>query len=474
LTGIAVVLGATWSASAQRAAPIEAVPPAVPTTQEAPDLPKKKAHFVSKATGVRNETEPPRYAKPLSNLGLPGTEDLDWFIFGLEHRTRFEYRSDFVRRSFVDDDKILLRSRGYIGIKDILDPLRFGFEFMDSRSFNSRLPDLTRDTNENDILQAFVELYFENAVGPGDPLRFQVGRFSIDFVDRQFIGRNRWRNTLNAFDGLRLVLGDAQSDWEFEAWAARPVEIDLRRLDGSNDERVVYAMSGQWRKWSDIVTIEPWYVIADYDRKGDVPNDATVHTLGLRLFGPIGDTGFDYDTDTAFQFGEVAERDHGAFMTWAELGYTFDHDWTPRLSGSILYGSGEGDPDDEVSQRWFRVADPTSPISESVQFTRQNIISPKVRLRFEPLDGLALAFGHGAYWLASDNDAWAVPGLGDPSGNSGTFIGQESEINASYKISERAKIKVGYIHFYPGSFATNVGIEDDGDLLYIATTLSLQ
>ncbi len=432
-----------------------------------------KKHFRSKAAGVSNETEPPRYAKPLSELGLDSTEDLDWLIFGLKHRTRFEMRDDFTRRSFEDDRKFLLRSQGYLGIQNILDPFRFGIEFMDSRSFNSPLPDLSRDTNENDFLQAFAELHFADALGPDDPIRVQAGRFSIDFVDRKYIGRNRWRNTLNAFDGLRTVLGGEQSDWQFEAWAARPVEIRLRRMDGSDDERVVYAMSGQWRKWSDLVTVEPWYVVVDDDLKPRSDEDATVHTLGLRLFGPIGDSGFDYDTDTAFQFGDVGDRQHRAFATYAELGYTFEHDWSPRLSASIRYGSGDHDPADDSSGRWFRAADPTSPVSVSVQYNWQNIIKPGIGLQFEPIENLEFSFGHGLYWLASDNDRWPTPRLSDPTGESGRFIGQESEVSAEWQVSDRIELEVGYVHFYPGSFARRVGIDDDGDLFFVQTTISL-
>jgi hypothetical protein len=461
------------AANGQTSAPADTESPPALTADERTESAAAERHFTSKAAGVRKETEPPGYARPLSDLGLESMEDLDWLVFGLKHRTRFEYRDDFSRGNFLDDRKFLLRTQAYLGIKDILDPFRFGVEFMDSRSFNSSLPDLSRDTNENDILQAFVELHFADALGPGDPFRLQVGRFSIDFVDRKYIGRNRWRNTMNAFDGIRLVLGQSQSDWQFEAWAARAVEIRLRQMDGPDDESVIYAMSGQWREWSDIATIEPWYVIVDDDFKDAADEDATVHTLGLRFFGPIGESGFDYDTNTAFQFGEVGDRDHCAFATYAELGYTFDMDWSPRVSCSIRYGSGDRDLTDGSSQRWYRAADPTSPISESVQYTWQNIVTPKLRIEFEPVDGFEFSLAHGAYWLASENDIWPTPDLGDPTGQSGSFIGQESEVTAGLTISEHLELEFGYIHFYPGSFATRVGVEDDGDLFYVQATLSL-
>jgi hypothetical protein len=442
-----------------------------PTSQEKEP---KAAPFRTKAWGARLETDPPGYVKPLSESGIPGLEKLDWLDFGLEHRTRFELRDDNYRRPVFDnDEQFLLRTRGYIGIRKILDPFRFGFEFEDARQFGSDFPESDREVDENDILQLFGELYFKDLLGSDQPLRFQVGRLSFDSVDRKLIGRNRFRNTTNAFDGFRLRLGQPDSDWQLDFFAVMPVERRLRQPDRSDEERWFYGLTGAWRTWSDIITLEPYYYILDEDRKDRDRADREIHTIGLHGFGPIARTAFDYDFNTAFQFGDDGDRKHRAFAAYSELGYTFKHDWKPRLSLSGTYASGDRDPRDGTSERFDRLFAPNHFRSTSDLFTWQNIISPKLRLELQPSKKLRCDASYGGYWLASDNDAWVVPGRRDPTGHSGDFVGQELELRFRYRIDKRIELETGYSHFIPGGFAENTGPADDYDSFYVQLTVQL-
>ncbi|UCE62404.1 MAG: alginate export family protein, partial [Phycisphaerales bacterium] len=142
----------------------------------------------------------------------------------------------------------------------------------------------------------------------------------------------------------------------------------------------------------------------------------------------IGGTQFDYDFDTAFQFGDDGERRQRAFAVYGEVGYTFQHTWRPRLSASFTYASGDRDPDDGLSERFDRLFQATHCPSTSDLFSWQNIISPKIRLTLHPTSKLRLDTSYGAYWLASDNDAWVIPARRDPSGDSGNLVGQEVEV----------------------------------------------
>lgn len=432
---------------------------------------EKAAPYKSKAWGARLETEPPGYVTTLDKFGIAGLEDLDWLEFGLVHRTRFEYRSDYRRPNLEDDEQFLLRTRVYVGIREILDPLRFGIEFQDSRQFYSDFPERTRDVNEADFLQAFGELYFKDALGEGYPVQFRAGRMTLDYVDRRLLARNRWRNTTNAFDGFRLRLGQPGSDWQFDFFAVQPVERRLTSRDHSDEERWFYGLVGAWRPWSRFITLEPYYFILDEDRKDHERPDREIHTLGLHVFGPIGSTGFDYDLDTAFQFGEDGERRQRAFALYGEVGYTFEHGWKPRLSVSTTYASGDRDPDDALSERVDRLFQATHSASTSDLFGWQNVISPKLRLTLRPVAKLRIDTSYGAYWLASDSDAWVIPGRRDPNGDSNDFVGQELELRVRYKINPRVELEAGYSHFFPGPFFENTGPADDADLFYVQTTL---
>lgn len=439
-----------------------------------PAEPKKPAPYASKGWSVRNETEPPSYVKPLSEYGFPGCEDFKWLDFGLEHRTRFEHRNDDYRRATLqEDDQFLLRSRAYFGVHDIIDPFRFGVEFQDARQFNSDFPENTSDVDEADFLQAFGELYFKDALGEGYPLSLRAGRMTLEYMDRHQIGRNRWRNTVTSFDGFRLRLGQPTSDWQFDFFAAQPVEIRMRQPDRTDEERWVYGLVGSWRKWQQYITLEPYYFILDEDWKNRAVADREIHTLGLRGFGPIGQTGFDYDFDAAWQFGKSGQLDQRAFAAMGELGYSFEHPWKPRLSVWTMYSSGDRDPKDGLSERYARLFDPGHPYSMTDLFTWQNIISPKIRLELKPTDKLRFDTSYGGYWLASDNDAWVVPKRVDVTGRSGDFVGQEIDARLRYQIDPRVEIEVGYSHFMPGPFVENTGPADDSDFFYVQTTLHL-
>ncbi len=105
-------------------------------------------HYVErKSYGTQKETDPPRYVKQANKTWLKDYDafsDVDWLDVGFEYRARFEHRdNDFRRNTENIDEPLLLRSRAYLGVKNILDPLRFAVEIQDSRrnlSDYSRFP----------------------------------------------------------------------------------------------------------------------------------------------------------------------------------------------------------------------------------------------------------------------------------------------------------------------------------------------
>lgn len=479
-----LLLVACLSGAADDAPPPE--PPAAttqPTTVPAEPIapapaaaPKFPAHFRSKANGARPEPDPPEYVRPMSehgrNYGIDAFNELDWLDFGLEHRTRFELRDDDYRQpELVRDEQFLMRTRAYLGVREIIDPFRFAIEFQDSRQFASQFPESNRDVDENDILQAFGELYFKDALGPGHPLSLRVGRMTLESVDRKIVARNRWRNTTNAFDGFRIQLGQPSADWQFDFFAVMPVERRLRQPDRSDEEQWLYGLVGSWRRWSEIVTLEPYYFILDQDSKDPDTLDLEIHTMGLHAFGPIGKTRFDYDLDVAFQFGDNGPGSQCAFAGYGELGYTFDHKWKPRLSFATTYATGDRDPDDADNERFNRIFGANHYRSTLDLFTWQNVISPKLRIELTPHEKLRLDASYGVYWLASDTDAWVVPNRRDPTGKSGDFVGHEFDVRARYQLNRNAELETGYAYFIPGDFVQNTGPADDSDFFYVQLTL---
>ena len=110
--------------------------------------------------GTIRDTDPPKYARNATEMGIDSLLKASWLDFGLDYRFRYEYRDNDLRRPMASLDQPLLhRTRAYIGIHDILDPFRVAFEIQDSRRENSQFARDNRDVNEFAITRLYGELY---------------------------------------------------------------------------------------------------------------------------------------------------------------------------------------------------------------------------------------------------------------------------------------------------------------------------
>lgn len=227
--------------------------------------------------GTQRESDPPKYVKQLNKTWLKDYDaltDVDWLDIGLDYRARYEHRdNDFRRAQEAIDDPILLRTRAYVAVKNILDPLRFTVEIEDARRNHSQYSRSfdTRDINLAEPIQAYAELYFkETPFGKDDlgnhrPVSIRLGRQAFEYTDRRLIARNEWRNTTNNFQGLRAIIGQQKNDFQIDFLALKPVQ----RLNNTLDELVhaqdFYGVIGDWRKWSQYVTLQPYYFLLKQD-----------------------------------------------------------------------------------------------------------------------------------------------------------------------------------------------------------------
>ena len=287
------------------------------------------------------ESDPPKYVRNLSKIGVDSLQDVNWLDVGLEHRTRYEYRENDFRRTPQEghDEPVLLRTRAYLGLRELLDPFRFAVEFQDSRSYNSNYTPDNRDVNEFEPIQAYGELFFKNGLGTGRPLSVRGGRMAFELVDRRLIANNEFRNTSNTFQGFRVKLGQQKNDWEVDLLALQPLERLKYEVDRPEEQQWLYGAVGSWRRWSDIITLQPYYLGFKRDSNNSkTGQDQNLHTTALRGYGVVGKTGWDYDLNVVYQFGRSNGRQQtSAWATAAELGYTFeDNPWKPRVSA--FYG----------------------------------------------------------------------------------------------------------------------------------------
>ena len=455
---------------------------------------KKNGYYKEAGSyGTKRLTTPPPYSRNLSKTGIASLKDVTWLDVGANFRFRYEYRDgDIRRKTALVDEPLLFKTRVYVGVKEILDPFRFAIEVQDSRRYNSHFATDVRDVNEFEIISGYGELYFKNALGEDDlgnarPFSFKFGRFNFEFLDRRLIGSNEWRNTTNTFQGFQTMLGEDKNDWQLDLLALQPLDRLKYDFDQVVDEQWFAAAIGHWRKWSDIITLEPYYL--QLRQTASANNgfvNKEIHATALRGYGWIGDSGFNYDFNGIYQFGTNGTQAHDAYGFTGEVGYTFEHEWKPRLSTSYGYASGDNNPNDNKDERFERFFGFARPWSADDYIVFENVIAPKVRLELEPSKKFRLDTGYSLFWLASDTDRFnnlnTVPesnGLNrDKTGKSGDFLGHSFDIRARYKVDPRVETTLGYSHFTTGDFVRNIqdksrgSHSDDTDFFYVEVTVN--
>ncbi|WMJ08197.1 alginate export family protein [Nitrosomonas sp. sh817] len=435
-------------------------------------------HRRSDSYATNPESDPPRYVRRLSDIGVDAFKDITWLDIGFEHRTRYEWRNNDLRRvEGGEDNPIFFRHRAWLGIRDILDPFRFAVEFQDSRVVNNKYVTTDQERNEYDLINAYGELNFKKALGADDrgndrPIRFRVGRMAYETTDRRFIARNEWRNTTNTFEGFRLNFGREANDWELDLFGYQPVRRAQTKFDMSNERLWFFGAIGHWRRWSDIITIQPYFM---GQKQNADPNgftaanrlDREIYMPGFRTYGKVGDL-FDFDVSYNHQFGYSGPLRQDAQGYTIEVGKTFNHPWKPRLTGFYGYASGDKDPNDGVDNRFDRFFGFARPWSADHYVVYENLKAPKIRMDLQPTQKLGFELTYGWYFLASKRDRMfdildgnisqtvRDPGFNrDRTGQSGDYAGHALEGRIRYQVSPRINTVLGYTHFTAEDFVKN-------------------
>ncbi|MBM4207773.1 MAG: alginate export family protein [Gammaproteobacteria bacterium] len=446
--------------------------------------------YYRKTLGYRVEplpSDPPQYARTLNRTQLEQFRDVDWLDVGLDFRTRYEYRENDYRSTPTgstsstdyrpDPDNLwLLRTRAYLSIHDILDPLRFAVEMEDARSYNGLYVRNESDVNEFDLIQGYAELYFKDLLGHNRPLSIRAGRQHLELLDRRLIGNNEFRNTTNNFEGFRVQLGKKQNDWHLDAFAFQPVERLKYDFDRPDEDTWIYGGVLSWRRWSDIITIQPYFIGRKvngdpFNKVNKTPvTDQDIYAPGVRVYGFIPNTGFDFDSDINKQFGrrgvvrdgrQVMEQ-HDALAYALELGCTLDHEWKPRFSVFYGYGTGDKNGKDNINNRFDSFYGFNQPWSRNDYFSWDNIITPKARVEFTPYKNLRIDAGYNAFLLQSETDGFRRANLRDRDGKSGSFIGHEFDIRIRHHLNPYVDWSLSYARFEPGSFTRSFNDTKDG------------
>lgn len=403
----------------------------------------------------------------------------EWLNLNGEVRARFESLDGQYRALRSGSDQ-MLALRSLLRAEAAAESASVVLELHDARAYldDAGTPISTSFVNTFDVLQAYV------GVGRGRHA-VKVGRFTLDIGSRRFVERNDFRNTINAFTGIhwRTRLGDAAHVDAFYTSPVRKRPIDPRELRDNEFEaddqltgRHFWGVHYQHPGLPGGIQGDLFvYGLHEEDRSNWPTPDRDVYAPGFRLRRAPDDGAWDFDLEAAFRFGtrratalaeDHSELDVRAHMLHAELGYTFDHPWRPRIGLEYDLASGDKEPNDGAYQRYERFygtrRGDLGNTSLHGPLTRSNASVAGVRLSFARArwDGRAhFQWAH----LDAAKDAWIQANLRDPTGQSGRFLGHTLDARVRYWLQPaRLRLEFGGSVLWFGEFAEQVPGGPDG------------
>lgn len=407
------------------------------------------------------------------------------------YRVRYESLDGTFRSGSGGSDQILVE-RLLLGAEYDFGSIYIGGELQDSRAqlTDSGSPLGTDDVNAFELLRAYIGYRTSDAFVSGDKLDLAAGRITIDAGSRRLVARNRYRNTLNSFTGVQALWTGSSGD-QVQAFFTFPVDRrpnDIASLEDNevhfDEENPHVRFWGVHYTYPDLIgkTMGEFYLFGlnEDDRAEVATRNRNLYTPGFRLLKAPAPGKFDYEIETALQFGQsraatsatAPELDHFAHFHHAELGYTLDNAWKTRFALQYDFASGDGDPADGDNQRFDTLYGARrfdfGPTGIYGAFARSNINSPGIQVEAKPAKGLDGFISYRAVFLASERDALTTAGVQDASGASGSFAGNQIEARIRYDlVPGNIKLEGGAAYLIDGKFLKNApNAARDGDTAY--------
>ncbi len=405
------------------------------------------------------------------------------FSLSGSHRSRFENLTESLRVGKSENDRILTM-RTILNGQYQADGFSAQLELMDSRQELADADSIigTGTVNSLDILQANIGFNF----GDEKHTSIKVGRFTADGGSRRLLARNRYRNTLNAFDGIELRHGftNESSLRVLATQVVKRLPSDIaslldneRESDESSDAEKFYALETSFPNLFEGISSEFYfYSIREKDTSKVATRNREIDSLGMRFRKAPSPGQHDWEIESVYQFGErrsstaasnVTDLDHQAYFQFFMLGYSFDIPSRLRVLFEFDYASGDSDPLDQDSGRFDSVHGVTTfafgPVGLYGVFSRSNIISPGLRATFNPSSNLNIMASYRHFWLAQAKDSLGRTGLRDVTGNTDRYLGQHLELRARWDVVPgNVRIETGVV------FLQNENLSDNDTNFYYA------
>lgn len=386
-------------------------------------------------------------------------------------RARFEHFSNFNFNPDFDASYFLYHFLLH-GDLHITQFVRVFVEGIDAQSTNRNLPGglRTTDVNSFDLNQGFVDV---NIPFDGGNLTFRGGREGLAFGKQRLVSPLPWGNAYRHWDGFSAILDT--HGWNARGFWTQFVPVDKYEFDEPDAQTKFYGLYVTHGKPVDPVALDVYFLGLNRDDPisfNGTTGEEERYTIGGRVFGKLSD--FDYEVESAYQFGQVGSGDVSAWMLASEAGYTFKPvPLVPRLWLGFDYASGDDAAGGDVGtfNQLFPLGHAYFGYIDAIG--RQNIVDlhPGASIKAAK-DKLTLkAEGH-FFWRAESADALYNAGGGVVRGGApGTSkqVGSEVDFVANYKFTQHLDMEFGYSHFFAGDFIKQTGPDQDIDFFYVQT-----
>ncbi len=413
-------------------------------------------------------------------------------------RVRLEGIDDQFRPAPTAQSDAFLSLRTTLFAEYDANPIRIGAELFDSRGYFEKTSSSvgTTEINALELGQAYVGVDLGAVTGKGTSTSLTAGRFTMDIGSRRLVARNQFRNTINAFTGVRLDWRDAARDSLRVFWTMPHYRLPDQR-DQIQDNAVAWDRESPDLQFFGASftktgvfggTMELYgYGLTERDSPRLQTRNRHLFTPGVRFARGAKPGRFDYDFEGIYQTGharattaasDVTNLHVSAYFVHAEIGRTFSGGWSPRVALQYDRASGDGPSNsynhfDTLFGARRGEYGPTS-LYGAVQ--RANLSSPGVRFEVTPNKRWDAFVGYRALWLENATDSFANTGVRDKTGGSGTFAGHQIEARARYWVVPKvARLDTGFAFLIKRRFlqdAPNAPADGDTRYGYIDLTFS--
>ena len=397
---------------------------------------------------------------------------------GGEYRLRYHSEHNLRTKPLTgnDDDFLLQRTRLYLNAQ-VGDRFRFYGEAIDATSWGQNFTPRAIEVNRIDALNLFGDLNLLNDIwSSGDALSVRGGRQELSYGAQRTVSPLDWSNTRRTFDGVKMYYQSKK--WDVDAWWTRPVPFGQHVQNGLQDHNFDHSNEqqdfvGLWSTYKSAPgRVADFYFLRLDDYSGLLGNsngnagDADFNLLGLRLMGDR--QGWLYELEGGYQFGEFGPDDIDAgYVTIGGGRQAKSLPGSPTLWAYYDWASGDNDPNDATHgtfNQYFPLGHKYLGLMDIVG--RQNIQDVNLLATVTPHEKAKLLVWYHVFHLEQARDAlYNAAGNAiyqDPTGLSGTDVGQELDLVLQWTLTPRSNVLFGYSHFWGGDYFDSPTIQTAG------------